>query len=365
MWVCEKYYPLKQRETTPPLRSVAGGTPLCCAREGKPGTAFLISICLYVSNFRTVARKAFGYFAASMSRFQKVIAAVILVLGPILSFGQNIDGHWYGVGVVQNSNSYNSYMSEMVIRQKGKVISGTLNYYFKDSLIKVAVNGSFDPSTRKLSIKPFQMIYYLSPNARNSIDCYMSGNFTLITSKTETVLSGNLISDADHKYTTPPIGFKFQKSNDTADLVMLKDEPEELVKQDPVIAPAVIAPVVAVELIDFTKRAKVFTKELDLENNSIRLELYDNGEIDYDSVTLFLNSKMILPKTMLTHRAIRLTIELDPSLEYNELSMFANNLGMKPPNTAALILYDGKIRYETLLSSDLNKSASLKLKKKQ
>lgn len=295
---------------------------------------------------------------------------MILVLGPILSFGQNINGHWYGVGVVQNSNNYNSYMSEMVIRQKGKTISGTLNYYFKDSLIKVAVNGSFDPSTRKLSIKPFLMIYYLSPNARNSIDCYMSGNFTLITSKTETVLSGSLISDADHKYTTPPIGFKFQKSNDTADLVMMNDEPEIPVKQDPVIAPVVItpatiAPVAAAEAIDFVKRSKVFTKELDLENNSIRIELYDNGEIDYDSVTLFLNNKMILPKTMLTHRAVRLTIELDPSLEYNELSMFANNLGMKPPNTAALVLYDGKIRYETLLTSDLNKSATLKLKKKQ
>src|SRR6478735_7351826 len=122
------------------------------------------------------------------------------------------------------------------------------------------------------------MIYYLSPNARNSIDCYMSGNFTLITSKTETVLSGSLISDADHKYTTPPINFKFQKSNDTADLVMMKDEPETPVKQDPVIAPAVIAPVAAAaaaaaeeEVLDFTKRPKVFTKELDLENNSIRL----------------------------------------------------------------------------------------------
>jgi hypothetical protein len=322
--------------------------------------------CLYVSNFRIVARKAFGYFAASMNRFQKVIAAVILVLGPILSsFGQNIAGHWYGVGVVQNSNNYNSYMSEMVIRQKGKAISGTLNYYFKDSLIKVAVKGSFDPSTRKLNIKPFLMIYYLSPNARNSIDCYMSGNFTLITSKTETVLSGSLISDADHKYTTPPIAFRFQKSNDTADLVMTKDEPEIPVKQDPVIAPVVIAPVVAAEAIDFTKRAKVFTKELELENTSIRLEIYDNGEIDYDSISLFLNNKLILPKTMLTHRAIRLTIELDPNREYNELSMFADNLGMKPPNTAALIVYDGKIRYETLLTSDLSKNATLKLKKKQ
>ena len=255
-------------------------------------------------------------------------------------------------------------MSEMVIRQKGKTITGSLNYYFKDSLIKVALNGSFDPVTRKLNIKPFLMIYYLSPNARNSIDCFMSGNFTLLTSKTESVLSGSLLSDADHKYTTPPISFRFQKSNDTAELVM-KDEPEDLVKKDTIVTAAIVAPVVATEASAFIQREKVFTKELDLENTSVRIELYDNGEIDYDSVSLFLNNKLILPKTMLTHKAIRLTIELDPGLEYNELSMFADNLGMKPPNTAALIVYDGKTRYETLLTSDLSKSATLKLKRKK
>ena len=68
---------------------------------------------------------------------------------------------------------------------------------------------------------------------------------------------------------------------------------------------------------------------------------------------------------MLTHKAIRLTIDLDPNLEYNELSMLAENLGMIPPNTAALVIYDGKIRYETLLTSDLSKSATIKLVKKK
>jgi hypothetical protein len=93
--------------------------------------------------------------------------------------------------------------------------------------------------------------------------------------------------------------------------------------------------------------------------------MYDNGEIDYDSVSLFLNNKQILQKSMLTHKAIRLTIDLDPNLEVNELSMFAENLGMIPPNTAALILYDGNTRYETMLTSDLSKSATLRIRRKK
>jgi len=69
--------------------------------------------------------------------------------------------------------------------------------------------------------------------------------------------------------------------------------------------------------------------------------VYDNGSIDYDSVSILLNDKVILPKAMLTHRSIKLTVDLDESLEFNELGMFAENLGMIPPNTASLIIRDG------------------------
>jgi len=290
----------------------------------------------------------------------KLTGLLAILLMTIALPAQNVTGHWFGIGMIQTSEQYNGYLSEMILRQKGTVVLGELNYYFKDSLVKVALNGSFDELTHKLSIKPFTVMYYRSPSAKNSIDCKMSGNFVLLASKTESILSGKLASDADHRYTVPDINFRFKRSDDTAALVM-KDEPEEIKKDT---MPAI--PSEKNQTIDaFAKREKLFTKELEIVNSSLRLELYDNGQIDYDSVSLFFNNKLILPKTMLTHKAIRLTIQLDPDLEFNELSMFAENLGMIPPNTAALIVYDGKTRYETLLSSDLSKSATLKLKRKK
>lgn len=276
-------------------------------------------------------------------------------------FSQQVNGHWYGIGKMQATSDYHQYLSELVLRQKGKQVWGELDYYFRDSLVKVPIKGSFDPGSRKLSILPFSMIYFRSPNARNSIDVNLSGNFTLLVSKTESVLTGSLVPDADHKYTVPEINYRFTRSDDTTDLVMVNEEP---VVQKPVVIATDPAPQPEAAA-DFTKRTKVFTKELELENPSIRLEIYDNGEIDGDMISLYLNDKLVLPKVTLTHKAVRLTIDLDPSLPFNELSMFAENLGTKPPNTAALIVYDGKTRYETLLSSDLSKSATLKLKKKE
>lgn len=286
---------------------------------------------------------------------------ILFLLMQAHSFSQNVDGHWFGVGVVQATSDHSNYMSELTLHQKGKIVSGTLQYYFKDSLVTVKVSGSYDNETHKLLIRPFSMIYYLSPSARNSIDVNMSGDFVMLASKAESVLSGSLISDLQHRRTTPPINFRFKRSNDTANLVITEEQEE--IKKDTVIAavPEVVKPVEV-----FTQRPKVFFKEIEVENSSLRLEIYDNGEIDGDEVTLFLNNKRILVKSKLTHRAIRVTIELDPTLEYNELSMFAENLGVIPipPNTAALILYDGKIRHENVLSSDLNKSATLRIKKK-
>jgi hypothetical protein len=298
-----------------------------------------------------------------MTKTIKAACLAILLLTATGSFSQSVDGHWYGIGMMQTIRNYNPYLSEMVLRQKGKTVWGELEYYFKDSLMKVKLNGNFDEQTHRLTINPFSMIYFMSPNAKNSIDCFMSGNFVLRASKTESVLSGSLFSDADHRYTVPDINYRLVKSNDTLPLVM-HDEPEP--KKEIVVAPVPAAEEPQTGSAEvFAKRGKIFTKEIDVENTTLRLELYDNGQIDYDSVSLFLNNKMILPKTMLTHRAIRLNIELDPSLEFTELSMFAENLGMIPPNTAALIIYDGKTRYETLLTSDLSKSATIKLKRKK
>ena len=315
-------------------------------------------VCLYVSNFRNIATKGFDILQG-MRYSIKILALLIVHFTTTSSFAQKVDGHWYGIGMLQISGEYNNYLTEMVLQQKGKNVSGVLNYFFRDSLVKVNLYGSFDEQTHMLSIKPFALMYYRSPTARNSIDCYMSGSFILMASKAESVLTGSLVSDANHRYTVPQITLRLKKSDDTVSLV-LKDEPE-LEADTIALSPTPINQTIEA----FNKREKVFTKELEIVNTTIRLELYDNGQVDFDSVSLFFNNKLLLPKTKLDHRAIKLTLVLDPTLEFNELSMFADNLGMIPPNTAALIVYDGKTRYETLLSSDLNKSASLKLKRKK
>ena len=113
---------------------------------------------------------------------------------------------------------------------------------------------------------------------------------------------------------------------------------------------------------DFKKRKQIVSKEIEVASDSVRLSFYDNAEVDGDSISVFFNGRMIVTHQELTERAFNVYVQLDSSLEVNEVSMFAENLGKYPPNTALMVISDGDKRYETFLSSDFKGNATIRLK---
>lgn len=94
-----------------------------------------------------------------------------------------------------------------------------------------------------------------------------------------------------------------------------------------------------------------------VRQDSVKVELYDNGEIDGDSVSLFLNDELILTHLKLLAQPKTLWLHLDKSLPVNKLVLFAENLGTLPPNTALMeVTVKGK-RYSIFLSTDFKKNA--------
>jgi len=123
---------------------------------------------------------------------------------------------------------------------------------------------------------------------------------------------------------------------------------------------------VARQLVEsFEKRQTVLSREIEISSDSVRISFYDNGEIDGDSVSVFLNRKPILINRELTAEALNVYIKLDSTREVNEVSMFAENLGVYPPNTALMTVNDGERRYEVYLSSSLTQNASVRLRRRR
>lgn len=114
----------------------------------------------------------------------------------------------------------------------------------------------------------------------------------------------------------------------------------------------------------YEKRNNTVIKTIEIENDKVKVDLYDNGEIDGDSISLFLNGKLLASRKKLTAQPLSFILSKDELEENNDLVMYAENLGTIPPNTALMIVTDGNKRYEVRITSDLQKSGTIKFVKK-
>ncbi|MEO7522645.1 MAG: hypothetical protein ABIT58_01045 [Ferruginibacter sp.] len=105
----------------------------------------------------------------------------------------------------------------------------------------------------------------------------------------------------------------------------------------------------------FEKRNNTVLQTIQVTNKTVKVDLYDNGEVDGDSISLFYNGKLLMSSKRLSEKPITLDITVEDDF-VNELVMYAENLGTIPPNTALMVVTDGTKRYEVRITSDLEKS---------
>ena len=114
---------------------------------------------------------------------------------------------------------------------------------------------------------------------------------------------------------------------------------------------------------EFKIREKIIAAEIPLTGDSIELRFYDNAEIDGDSISLFLNNKLLFQHIRLTAAAYSIKLPVSELNETNELVMVAENLGSIPPNTSYMLAIVNDKRYEAMLKSTEESSAVIKLTK--
>jgi hypothetical protein len=112
-------------------------------------------------------------------------------------------------------------------------------------------------------------------------------------------------------------------------------------------------------------RKSEFSQIVSFKSDSLELSLYDNGEIDGDTVSVFMNGEIILARQGLKASAIKKTIYITPGNEDFTLVLFAENLGRYPPNTGLLVVHDGEDVYNLRFSSDFQKSSGIVFRKKK
>ncbi|HEY5967285.1 MAG TPA: hypothetical protein VIU35_04865 [Chitinophagaceae bacterium] len=147
------------------------------------------------------------------------------------------------------------------------------------------------------------------------------------------------------------------KINDRVNVDPVKIEPVQITEQKQLTVKKTIEE-------EFKIREKIIATDIPITGDSIELRFYDNAEIDGDSISLFLNNKLIFQHIRLTGAAYTIKLPVSELNETNDLVMVAENLGSIPPNTSYMLAIVDNKRYEAMLKSTEESSAVIRLTKR-
>jgi hypothetical protein len=121
----------------------------------------------------------------------------------------------------------------------------------------------------------------------------------------------------------------------------------------------------------FTMPEKIARRETDVQSlieiapadkDSIKVEIYDNGEIDGDSVSVYEGEVLRINKKMISLKPLTFYVSLNKNINpITHLRLVAESLGTIPPCTALMIVTTKSKRYEVHLSSNFSKTATVEL----
>jgi hypothetical protein len=345
---------------------------------------------------------------------------LLTTLVPASSNAQNITGIWRGYFITENLEQYKF---ELQIKQTGSSVSGVSYSYLSTVFYgKATLTGIFNRSGQNALIKEIKTVELKMSGT--SMACIMKCIFKYERSGKEEFLEGTFTSKFEtdgpnvkkgdncgggkvylRKVTTSdfyiePFLRNKIKPVDRPVIVnkppVKKEEPKTnppvVIKKNPVTKPPVITkPVQKPMTPPITKKDSTITriseppvikkitpdiptpkvikersnelvKTLIVTSPDVTVKLYDNGEIDGDTISVYLDKKLVLSNKMLTAAPLVVKLKMDEENDEHELTMVAENLGSIPPNTSLMIVEAGEQRFEVRITSTEQKNAVVRFK---
>ena len=101
-----------------------------------------------------------------------------------------------------------------------------------------------------------------------------------------------------------------------------------------------------------TTRENPIIKWIKTKETEIIIDIYDNGEIDGDTVSIYHNNEMIKSRVGISEKPITLKIKINAAQPHHEITLVANNEGSIPPNTSLMIVTAANKRYEVFITAN-------------
>lgn len=319
-----------------------------------------------------------------------VIYCILFSLIHMGVFGQNITGSWEGImsgellkiNIVQEGDLLCGYTSDVVILNKRSFCKAYFKGKYNQSTGVWTISGTrFIENSGDHILMTIRLWEMNGQNKQVLKGSVSASNYAFDVGEYFTVKKINNVPQKISKRTpvcyeplTPPIKknapppaaiqLEKKKNIPTASKknTELNINTETFKKKDSItIEPKFTEIEASPEEIEMKKRDKGTFATLKIKSKKIEIKVYDNGEVDNDTISIYYNNHLIIKDKKISQDPLVVNLELDEKESQHELTLFAVNLGRIPPNTALMVITDGTRKMELHASANLAKNATVNL----
>lgn len=294
---------------------------------------------------------------------KQILFTAINLLLCVSAYTQDLTGYWQGVFVsdLDRSRPGREFFMNMFLNQEGRKVEGRFSNspmdYRNNPTVVYEISGTIGRKDKiPARLTAGRILYNMIPGA--AADAFFQfEDIRYFKNDTMEVLYGIWISPIPSARSDGAAGsFRVMKLKIPDSL--LKKTPDSTSLHQQIIAAdtKTDSPGITTEVL---KRKNIEQGHIVVNTKKITLALYDNALVDDDTVSIFLNGKLLLSHQRVSAKPVLLEMELNEQLPTNEITLFAENLGSIAPNTALIIINAGNKRFELFSKASLENNAVL------
>jgi len=232
---------------------------------------------------------------------------------------QDLDGFWKGTLGMRGCFPENHIELQLSVKD-GRITGDSYHYWNVNNYVKKKLIGRYDPVQKKLTLQEGLVTTHHIPF--HCVICIKSFDLVYSREGNTEILKGNWGGHVLNSLADCGVG-----------PILLTRIKESAFKEIP---------------------------EIKVDTGTIRLDFYDNAEVDGDTISVRVNNRVVLSHQRLSGKPATLYLKVDPNNTFYEVEMIAENQGSIPPNTAILVITAGTKKHHLWLSSTNEKTARIR-----
>ena len=300
-----------------------------------------------------------------MKKFSSIVILTCIFLSSLVNVhSQATFGTWTGTAK-QDATTY-SYIVKINKVAKDSIFGTTISSskeFYSETKFKGIVNGNnfiiLESALVKTNYKGTGSVCLMKLSLKKNND-RLQGSFTSSNKDIKDCGSGTISLQLVKEKKNTGAGSKEsitteRQEAETRPATITLSKSEELPKTTTIPAPAKI-----------NDQRKIEQRDIELLNtfrfkeDSVMIKIYDNGVIDGDVISLIINGEVVFDKIKLTAAPLTYALNASSASQF-QIEFYADTLGEIPPNTGLITISSASKTSEVLFSSDLKKSAAIKV----